>query len=122
MQKYIFKTNTTMKEYNNKKWWIDGNYVTEKRITADSLREALEKYCEQVKADHGITISKNAIACKSLSKMFIDGPDGKPVQVGFVITGKTDFQYDSCKYSEQYINLWVEILAVSDIDFEKEMA
>lgn len=122
MQKYIFKTNTAMKEYNSRKWWIDGDHVTEKRITADSLREALEKYCERVKADHDITISKNAIAHKSMSKMFIDGPDGNPVQVGYVITGKADFLYDSNKHSEQYINLWVEILAVSDIDFEKEMA
>ena len=23
MKKYIFKTNVTMKDYNNKKWWID---------------------------------------------------------------------------------------------------
>ena len=25
---YIFKTTTTMKEYNNKKWWIDGDIIS----------------------------------------------------------------------------------------------
>lgn len=30
--KYIFETVATMKEYNNKKWWIDPDIVTRKII------------------------------------------------------------------------------------------
>lgn len=34
MANYIFKTTTTMKEYNNKKWWIDPDSIREMRIQA----------------------------------------------------------------------------------------
>lgn len=37
MKTYIFRTTTTMKEYNAKHWWIDGNIVTEKAIAAETL-------------------------------------------------------------------------------------
>ena len=41
---YIFKTTATMKEYNNKKWYIDGGIVSDMRINADSVENALEIY------------------------------------------------------------------------------
>lgn len=71
---YIFKTTATMKEYNNKKWYIDGGIVSDMRINADSVENALEIYREQVKEKHCITISKNAI--KNKSEMFVDLSDG----------------------------------------------
>jgi hypothetical protein len=58
---YIFKTTATMKEYNNKKWYIDGGIVSDMRIDADSVENALEIYRERVEKKHCITISKNAI-------------------------------------------------------------
>ena len=36
---YIFKTTATMKEYNNKKWYIDGGIVSDMRIDADSVKQ-----------------------------------------------------------------------------------
>lgn len=45
---YIFKTTATMKEYNNKKWYIDGGIVSDMRIDADSVENALEIYRERV--------------------------------------------------------------------------
>lgn len=44
---YIFKTTATMKEYNNKKWYIDGGIVSDMRIDADSVENALEIYRER---------------------------------------------------------------------------
>lgn len=61
---YIFKTTATMKEYNNKKWYIDGGIVSDMRINADSVENALEIYRERVEEKHYITISKNAIKNK----------------------------------------------------------
>ena len=58
---YIFKTTATMKEYNNKKWYIDGGIVSDMRINADSVENALEIYWERVEEKHYINISKNAI-------------------------------------------------------------
>lgn len=67
---YIFKTTATMKEYNNKKWCIDGGIVSDMRIDADSVENALEIYRERVEEKHCIIISKNAI--KNKSEMFVD--------------------------------------------------
>lgn len=113
---YIFKTTATMKEYNNKKWYIDGGIVSDMRIEADSVENALEIYRERVKEKHYITISKNAI--KNKSEMFVDLSSGGAKQVGYVITGKTEFDKgDYTGYSTQYIDLWVTILTVVDTVF-----
>lgn len=113
---YIFKTTATMKEYNNKKWYIDGGIVSDMRINADSVENALEIYRERVKEKHYISISKNAI--KNKSEMFADLSDGSVKQVGYVITGKTEFDRgDYSGYSTQYIDLWVTILTVVDTVF-----
>ena len=55
---YIFKTTATMKEYNNKKWYIDGGIVSDMRIDADSVENALEIYRERVEEKHGICKEK----------------------------------------------------------------
>lgn len=113
---YIFKTTATMKEYNNKKWYIDGGIISDMRINADSVENALEIYREQVEEKHYINISKNAI--KNKSEMFADLSDGSVKQVGYVITGKTEFDRgDYSGYSTQYIDLWVTILTVVDTVF-----
>lgn len=113
---YIFKTTATMKEYNNKKWYIDGGIVSDMRIDADSVENALEIYRERVEEKHYITISKNAI--KNKSEMFVDLSNGGVKQVGYIITGKTEFDKgDYTGYSTQYIDLWVTILTVVDTVF-----
>lgn len=61
MINYIFKTTATMKEYNNKKWWIDPNIIKEIHITASNLNEAFEFYRAIVMDDCGVEISRNAL-------------------------------------------------------------
>lgn len=113
---YIFKTTATMKEYNNKKWYIDGGIVSDMRIDADSVENALEIYRERVEEKYYITISPNAI--KNKSEMFVDLSNGGVKQVGYVITGKTEFDKgDYTGYSTQYIDLWITILTVVDTVF-----
>lgn len=59
---------------------------------------------------------KNAL--KNKSEMFADLSDGSIKQVGYVITGKTEFDKgDYTGYSTQYIDLWVTILTVVDTVF-----
>ena len=116
MTNYIFKTTTTMKEYNNKKWWIDPKIVPEIRITAENLKEALHKYKELVYEKSCIKISDNALKMKN--QMYVDTVEGAK-QVGYVITGKTEFEdRDNYRWSTQYIDLWVNILTVIDTIFE----
>lgn len=114
---YIFKTTATMKPYNNKNWWIDSNIISEKRIEADSVKEALSLYRSEVEEKHYITITNHAMRNKS--PMYIDTPNGEK-QVGYVITGRADFQTNDYRWSEQYIELWVTILTVTDTNFEGE--
>ena len=105
-----------MKEYNHKKWFIAADIVPYMRIDADSVENALGIYRERVEEKHCINISKNAI--KNKSEMFVDLPDGSTKQVGYVITGKTEFDKgDYTGYSTQYIDLWVTILTVVDTVF-----
>lgn len=112
--KYIFETVVTMKEYNNKKWWIEPNIVTRKMIEADTIATALERFRALVEEEHCISISDNAI--KNKIPMYIDTENGAK-QIGFVITGKTDFQTDSGRWVSHYIDLWVNILTVVDTKF-----
>lgn len=113
--KYIFKTTATMKPYNRKNWWIDTDIVTEKTITANNIKEALRIYQKEVEENHYIFISKNAL--KNKNPMYADTTKGETKQVGYVITEQCDFETNDYKWSKQYIDLWIEILTVSETVF-----
>lgn len=115
MKTYIFRTITTMKEYNAKHWWIDGNIVTEKTIAAETLTAALEEYRERVENDHYISISRNAL--KTKRPMYVDLKAGGSKQVGYVITGQADFETENYRWCKQYVDLWVEVITTTDTDF-----
>lgn len=85
---YIFKTKATMKDYNCTKWFINPGIVSEMRINADSVERAFSVYRSRAE-ECGVSISQNALKAKSA--MFVDMPDGSAKQVGYVITGKTEF-------------------------------
>lgn len=118
--KYLFNTVTTMKPYNRDKYWIDRNYVTDKTILAADSQEALRIYREKVNDDMGIEISRNAL--KQKQPMYRDRKSGESIQVGYVITGKTEIQTDDYRnpWSTQYVDLWVEIVEIHDIDFPEQ--
>ena len=120
MRKFEFKTTTTMKEYNAKKWWIYPDVIRPITISAENLNAALHKYAEYCYNTAYIEVSKNALRTKS--PMYVDLKTGESKQVGYVITGKSDFQRDDYSWSTQYIDLWVSITEVTDIDFEDEEA
>lgn len=114
MKTYIFRTTTTMKEYNSKHWWIDGNIIAQKTITAESVAAALEEYRELVEYDNCISISRNAI--KARQPMYVDTKGGEK-QIGFVITGQAEFETENYRWKKQYVDLWVEIAVIADADF-----
>lgn len=112
---FIFKTTTTMKEYNNKSWWIDSNIIPEITINAENTTEALLKYADIVNNKYYISITKTAL--KTKNKMYIDTDSGSK-QIGWVITGSTDFEKeDNHTWTKQYIDLWVKVLTVTDTTF-----
>ena len=118
MSEYIFKTTATMKQYNSKKWWIDSGIVREIHVEAENVKQALEKYREIVMDRDYIEISENALRCKN--PMYIDTSTGEAKQVGYVITGKTEFEKENYGgWCCQYIDLWVTILSVIDTEFEE---
>ena len=108
---YLFDTTATMKEYNRKKWWIDGDIIRQTTIKADNIEEALKLYKEYAYKSAFIEISNNAI--KTKEPMYID-TENDAKQCGYVITAKADFQdSDNYKWSAQYIDLWVTIHIIS---------
>lgn len=48
--------------------------------------------------------------------MYVDTKGGEK-QIGFVITGRADFETESFRYVKQYVDLWVEIITVTDTEF-----
>lgn len=108
MKKYIFKTTATMKPYNNKNWWIDGGIIPVKHIEAETVKDALQIFRDIVDEQHYISISDRAL--KNKNPMYRDTETGDALQVGYVITEKTEFQKDSGEWVTQYIDLWVEII------------
>ena len=105
--KYFFRTSATMKEYNNKKWWIDSKIISDITINAENITAALLKYQTFCDDKNGVIISKNAL--KNKQPIYIDTESGAE-QCGYIITAKTDFQDDNnYKWSTQYIDLWVNI-------------
>ena len=117
MNTYLFRTTTTMKEYNAKKWWIDSHIIREMKINAKNVKEALVKYQEEVNENTCIWISDTAI--KTANPMYIDVKgEMEPKQVGYVITGRTEFDDDkNQKWSLQYVDLWVTVITVVDTEF-----
>ena len=112
---YLFKTTATMKEYNRRKWWIDADIIRNTTIRAETVNAALEVYREMALDRYGITISESAL--KHKSPMYIDTGIGSK-QVGYVITGKTDFDRgDYSGYSSQFIDLWITIQTIVETVF-----
>lgn len=117
MAQYMFRTTATMKEYNRKHWYIEPSIIGTKYINAESVREALQAYADEVTQHDYITISANALRNKL--PMYIDTPNGQPQQVGYVITGKTEMQRNDYSWSTQYIDLWVSVDRIESVDFEE---
>lgn len=116
MKTYRFDTITTMKEYNDNKYWITSDIIQPLIVESENLKQALESYRKYTEETAGITISNNAM--KNKSAMYNDCSDGSTVQTGYVITGKTEI-YDDDKrtWTSQYIDLWVKITEVITPNF-----
>ena len=113
---YLIKTSACMKPYNCKKWFIDQNYVGAMTIEASNAMEALELWRESVCDNYSIEITRNGV--RHRQPMYRDYKDGSTKQVGWVITGRTEFNDDYRRWVKQYIDLWVEIITVIDTEFE----
>lgn len=119
MSTYRFETTTTMKPYNNEKWYIDAHMVRPIEVQADSVTEALNLWRNIVQERDYIEISRNAMRTKN--PMYSEYKDKRPKQTGYVITGKTEFDKgDYTGYCSQYIDLWVRITIVITPNFEEE--
>lgn len=117
MNKYMFRTTATMKPHNRRNWYIDPEIIRTKYIEAENLRDALTLYADDVTEHEYITISANAMRTKS--PMYVDGSDGTPRQVGYVLTARTEFQRENGTYCVQPIELWISIDVLRPADFEE---
>ncbi len=116
MNTYLIRTQTAMKPYNGAKYWIDNNSIADIRIKADSLTEALITYKWVVEDRSLITISKTALNNKE--PVYIDTEQGSK-QVGYCITACHIFERDDGSFARQYIDLWLNICILKDVDFSQ---
>lgn len=116
MKTYLFETTATMKERDAKNWYIDPNMIRKKRIDAETLRNALEQYRQDVIENDYVTVTLSAMRKKS--PMYIDMKDGEAKQVGYVITGKISCERNNGTWVDKYINLWVTITEINTPNFE----
>ena len=116
MKTYLFITTATVKPIDEGKWWIDRDLISNMYIQANNLDEALKEYQERIE-DYGVTISNNAL--KNKSAMYIDDENGNPIQIGYVITGKTLFNKNGEGWIDKYIDVWVKIQQIIN-PFTKE--
>ena len=112
MTNYLFKTMTTLKEYNCQKYWIDRGYIPHMTIQAENLKAAIAEYRSRCKNDYYVSISDNAI--KNKEAMYIDLKSGESKQIGYVITGKTAFENNG-RWTDQFIELWTEIKELKEV-------
>lgn len=111
MNNYLFKTNTTMKEYNRKNYWVDRDYIgKEYTIKANNVEEALQLYAKEVNGDYYDIISDSAL--KNKQPMYIDTKEGTK-QIGYVITGNILID-NGYRYIKQYVDLWIEISKIEN--------
>lgn len=104
MKRFQFKTDTRMKYYNRDKYWVMGDYVRDKVISAGSLDVALNEFADHINESYGVDVSKSAL--KNKSAMY----DKNDEQIGYVITGSMLFCDETRGgYSKQFIELWVQI-------------
>jgi len=116
MKTYTLDTITTMKEYNNNKYWINSDIIQPFIVESENLKTALESYRKHTEETAYITISNNAM--KNKTAMYNDLVDGSTIQTGCVITGKTEIYDDDRRtWTTQYIDLWVKITEVNYPDF-----
>lgn len=117
MKTYRFDTITTMKEYNDNRYWITSDIIQPLIVESENLKKALESYRKHTEETAGITISNNAM--KNKSAMYNDCADGSTVQTGYVITRKTEIYDDKRTWTSQYIDLWVKITEVITPNFKE---
>lgn len=116
--RYRLDTTATLKERDHGHWWIDKNIVKPVVVTASSITDALKQYRDIVNKQFYVSISDNALKAKR--GMYIDLANGGADQIGYVITGATDFDTGNGKSVKRYVDLWISIVEeVNPFDNER---
>ncbi len=114
--RFLFKTDTFLKPYNEKKWYIDYNYINNQYISAANIKQAIDEYQKILLDEYYITISKTAI--KTKSPIYVDDENGHPIQLGYTFTASMDFYDDNYKVVKNYLDLWTTIETVVPTQFK----
>lgn len=108
MKQYEIKTRVYMKPYNEKKWFITNDLVSNMIIECDNVISALNEYFDRLENEYAIEISKNA---RKNKEPLYDKNDN---QAGYIFTGKTGFEdrHYNVPYTEEYIDVFTRIYEI----------
>lgn len=99
-----------------KGYWID--ICNQKQaFSADTLREAVEKFVKFMEEKHFITISKNAQ--KKPSVMYHERKDGTSYECGRVFKGAIDIDFGDgsshADYRRKWCDVWTEVYTLQNV-------
>ena len=104
MKEFLFESCTVCK---NPRFWIDEDIIRRKRIYAETLSEACEKYAEEA-AFSGVEISKTQQ--KRPAKIYVDDKDGNTHQCGYLFKAITDiYDEERRKWTKCRAEIWATI-------------
>lgn len=107
MKEFLFESTTFCK---NPRFWIDEDIISRKRIYAETISEACEKYAEEA-AFAGVEISKTQQ--KRPEKIYIDDKDGNTHQCGYLFKAIKDiYDEERRKWTKCRAEIWVTIYEV----------
>ena len=107
MKEFLFESCTVCK---NPRFWIDEDIISRKRIYAETIAEACEKYAEEA-AFAGVEISKTQQ--KRPAKIYIDDKDGNAQQCGYLFKATKDiYDEERGKWTKCRAEIWAKIYEV----------
>lgn len=110
MKMYLFRTEARISPRHKNKYWIAENYVPKHiYIKAKTINNALKEYINEINESvySDVYVSKSAIQHKD--KIYIDGVNGVPEQVGYKITARTNIDD-----KRVYLELWADVLELKN--------
>ena len=109
MKTFLFKPSTIVKGKAAKKWWIDNDIIPITEIKAENLPQAMKSFKEHAEKNC-VNFSQHAMEHKAA--MYVDDENGNPKQIGYVLTGSTDFYDERDRAHKGYVEVWTTIKEV----------
>ena len=110
MNTYLFTFNCVPTDNS---WWTTYNKKNYFEVSADSIKEAEEKFFIHLSKDLFFEVSKTAR--RKYNKMYIDTKEGTSKQVGKVFKASTEIEWSNKNpWKKVFADIWTEIKVLNN--------